>query len=184
MFLGDMGAEVIKIEKQGRGDGSQSDHGTRCAREETERDPRVLHVMNPEDAHDVIALVEREVARDDDLRELIRRHRGERDRGEAHPLHCAGAERALRNRDRPQAVLHRPDTDVGCANGPREGRIGHRCSAFLASSMQSEAHGYASRRSSAISLPHTVQMPKVPSSMRFSAASMSPRTRPEFSSSV
>ena len=44
----------------------------------------------------VIALVEREMARDDDLGELIGSHRRERDRHKAHPLHRACAERPLR----------------------------------------------------------------------------------------
>ena len=50
-----------------------------------------------------------------------------------------------------------------------------------ASSMQSEAHGYASRRAGAISLPHALHLPYVPPSMRLSAASISDRIWAEFS---
>src|SRR3954454_22514322 len=67
-------------------DRRQPDHRSGGAREEPECDAGVLHVVNPEDADDVVALVEHQMARDDRFRQLVGGDSGERDRRKAHPL--------------------------------------------------------------------------------------------------
>ena len=136
-------------------------------------------MVDPERAEHMHAVVEREVARDDPLRQLVRRERGERDGGERRPLRRPGAERPLDDRDRREPVGRRAHADIGAPGGLR-----HALSAFRASSMQSDAHGWISRRSTPMSFPQTAHVPYVPSSIRFNAASISPSTWPEFSLSV
>ena len=68
-----------------------------------------------------------------------------------------------------ERVGRRADADVG-AGAPARSR---RAPASRLQSMQSDAHGYASSRSSAISPPQFAHIPYVPSSIRSSAASIS-----------
>src|SRR3954468_164939 len=74
------------------GDACREDDDGGRAREEAERNPRVLHVVDPERADDVHRLVEGEVARDQVLRQLVGGDRPERDRGSRRPLPHSAAE--------------------------------------------------------------------------------------------
>ena len=116
--------------------------------------------------------------RDDVLRQLVGDDRRERDRRERQPL-CAASranERLARRRParaRPSPSRHeRRAAASGSLTLPRLCRL---------QSMQSDAQGCASSRSRGISLPQLAQVPYVPSSMRFSAASISASTCSEFS---
>src|ERR671924_1680841 len=64
-------------EHPGDRDRRERDHDGRCGREEPERDPRVLHVVNRERADDVHLVAERELGRDDPLRQLVGRDRSQ-----------------------------------------------------------------------------------------------------------
>ena len=75
------------------------------------------------------------------------------------------------------------DTDADVSR-PRLEAFGQRRSWSRWQSMQSVAHGSASRRSSGICFPQLVHLPYVPFSIRVSAASISASTCSEFSSSV
>src|SRR5487761_1447166 len=68
--------------------------------------------MDPERPDDVDAVVEREVAGDDVLRELVGRNGCEADRREAEPLHRAGAQRALSHRDGSERVRRRSNSHI------------------------------------------------------------------------
>ena len=81
----------------------QHDHDRRRAREEAERDPGVLDVVDRERPDDVDLLVERELARDEVLRQLVgERAPPARSRPSAEPLRAAGAPASAR-RPRPAA---------------------------------------------------------------------------------
>src|ERR687888_1684295 len=60
-----------EAEHPGDGDAGEHDHDRRRAREEAERDPRVLDVVDRERPDDLDLLVEPELARDELLRELV-----------------------------------------------------------------------------------------------------------------
>ena len=129
----------------------EDDHHRGRLREQAERDARVLHVADPERPDDVDALVELQLPCDDVLGQLVRRDGGERDREQREPVARPGAEPALADEDRRRRVRRRADADVALAHA--------RCSWARASSMQSDAHGIASSRSSPICLPQTVHVP-------------------------
>src|SRR5581483_801386 len=107
----------------------------------------------------------------DVLRELVGGDRRETDRDQAEPLERPRAERPFGDRD----GRERFDVPQGSA---------HPRSASRLQSMQSDAQGYASRRSGAISPPQRVHVPYVPFSMRSRDASIATSMRLEFSSSV
>ena len=126
------------------------------------------------------AVAERELAGDDVLRHLVGDKGRDRDRAQA-PATAAGVapneRRAARRR---QGVRRRADSDLEL---PATGSL-TLCSAFRLQSMQSDAQGSpraAPRRSG---WPQDAHMPYVPSSIRFSAASISVRTSSALSSSV
>ena len=91
----------------------ERDHDGRRAREEAERDPGVVDVVDRERAGDLDLLAERERARDDLLRQLVRADRGGGDSGEPEPLARPAPSGRSRGRDRAQRVRRRPDADVG-----------------------------------------------------------------------
>src|SRR5579862_9606593 len=134
-------------------DAGEDDDDGRRAREQPERDAGVLHVVDPERADDVDAVAESEVADDDVLGQLVGRDGRQADGEEPEPLDRAGAERALRHRDRRQRIRGGTDSNV------LPQRLGHRRSASRLQSMHSDAHGYASSRCSAISLLQAEHVP-------------------------
>ena len=131
----------------------QRDHDRRRAREETERDPGVVHVVDREGAGDLDLLAQRERPRDDLLRQLVGGDRGDA-RSSPSPSHCClpAPSLPLAGEDRPQRVRRRADPDVDRAELLAPSGLGHLCR-FRASSMQSVVHGTASSRSAGISLP-------------------------------
>ena len=162
------------------GERGEDDDDRRRAREEAERDARVLHVVDRERPEHLHLVVERELRRDDVLRQLVGGDRGDGDRAEREPLGRAGRERALDRRERRERVGRGSDADVDRA------RVVDSVTALASrwQSMQSVAHGIASSRSSAIGFPQFAQVPYVPSSIRASAASICSSTCSECSSSV
>ena len=86
---------------------------------------------------DVPLGVEREVAGDDVLRQLVAGQRGQRDRGQAEPLLRPRGQRAMSARERRQSVGRGADAHVSPA---RDGLAQRRSSRRL-QSMQSVAHG-------------------------------------------
>src|SRR5439155_15813760 len=90
------------------GDRSENGHHGGRLREEPERDPGVLNVVDREGPEHVVLAVERELARDDVLRQLVGVEGGERDRPQRDPLMRTRRERALGSGDRSEAVGRRP----------------------------------------------------------------------------
>src|SRR5512132_1504937 len=167
-------------EHPGHCDRGQDRHDRRGAGEEAERDPGVLHVVDRQRPGDVPLGVEREVARDDVLRQLVARERCQSDRQEADPLLRPRVERATRPCNGRQRVGRRADTDVEVTGR----RLAQPRSSSRLQSMHCVAHGIAASRSSEIGFPPLTHVPYVPSSMRARAPSIAERTFSEFSSSV
>ena len=103
--------------------GEEDQHPTDCerrqggderrgARKQAESDSGVLDVVDRERAEDMQRFVERELARDDQLRELVGRERGQDDCAKPCPLRPPRGERALRRRERRERVGTRADADV------------------------------------------------------------------------
>ena len=132
-----------------------------------------------ERADDVEPLAEPEIRGHDVLRQLVGDDRGQGDRPERQPLHPGGGERASHAGKRSQGVRRRADANLELSE-----RLVHPPSALRLQSMQREAQGFASRRSTGISRPQFVHVPYVPSSIRFSAASISEMTCSALSPSV
>ena len=156
---------------------SQRGDEPRRVREQAEGDPGVLDVMNRERAEHVHLVVERKLAGDDVLRHLVGEHGRRDDEAEPEPLRPACRQRPRGHRDRRQGIGGGTDPNVDRTRlaQPRLPR---------ASLAHTVAQGRCSSRSGSIGSPQAPQMPYVPSSMRFKAASISRSTLPEFSSSV
>jgi hypothetical protein len=137
-------------------------------------------VVDRERPDDVTLGVERQMARDDVLRQLVADERREGDCEEAGPLLRAGVQRAPCARHGSQRIRRGADADVE----PPRRRLAQPRSSSRLHSMHCVAHGIAASRSSAIGEPQFTHLPYVPDEMRSSAPSMDERTCSEFSSSV
>ena len=168
-----------EAEHPGDGEAGEHDHDRRRAREEAERDPRVLDVVDRERAEHPHLLVEREAARDDVLRELVGRDGCDRHRDQRDPLDRARGERPLGHGDRREPVGGGADADVD----PARRGLAQARSPLRRQSMHCVAYGIASSRSSEIRCPQVSQIPNVPLAIRRSAPSIDLSTCSEFSSS-
>jgi hypothetical protein len=122
-------------EHQSHGGGRHGYDEACPAREQPERDPRVLDVVYRERPDDVDAVSKRERSPDYLLGDLVGGYRRPGDEEESEPLTGAGGKRSLRARDRLERVCRRPDANV---DQRRIGPCGfaHRCSWARLSSMQ------------------------------------------------
>ena len=166
-------------EHPGDGDAGEDDHAQGCSREQPERDPGVLDMVDRERSSDVGRLAQSQGRRDDCLGRLVGRNRGPGDRRQPEPLPEPGPKRTPGAPLRDDAVGRRPDPDLRGGPGPFPYR-----SSFRLQSMHKVAQGIASSRSGGIWAPQLTQVPYVPASIRASAASMAASRRPSLASRV